>query len=789
MNLPISWLKEFVNVKAKPHEIAERLTLSGSEVEKITDNANGLSKIVVGQIKNIKPHPNADKLQIAYVDVGNKSLLEIVCGAPNIAVGQKVPCVLVGGSVPGLKIEARSVRGIKSHGMLASPRELGINDDHSGIFILPKDAKIGADAVKFLGLDEAVLELAITPNRSDCFSIRGLAREVAALYGLKLKPPPRPLLNKGGGIKESGTSASSSLTVKIADKKLCPLYCARVIQGVSVAPSPLWLSNRLAQAGIASINNVVDATNYVMYELGHPLHAFDANKMAGDTITVRRAKRGEKIIALDDATYTLTESMLVVADEKRAAAIAGVMGGKESGINNGTQNIILEAAVFNSASVRATSKALGLRSESSSRFEKGVDPSIVEEAIDRAAASIRDLAGGVVLKGIVSSGSAEVPKRSIKLSVAEAHRLLGVAVPASKIKSILQSLGFVVAGTSRPPLRPPLGKGGKLEVKIPSWRMHDTREEADLIEEIGRMLDYNKLPKTLPMATLASPRVLPLHELRHALRHFLAGLGFTELLTYSFYQESAIKLSGHAKAEHIKLTNPVNDEFPYLRTSLGPWMLEKLSKNSSLLSRDAFRLFEIGKVFRKTKGESWKAAIGLINTKQSDEELFRTLVGIIASFTGEQLTMEKERGTYRIGVRKRPIGFITIHPRGTVPGLRFRSSCAISFLDVEALSGARAKGKAVYAPIPFYPVVERDLSLSVPSVVEYRELEATISHFNPLIKKVELFDSYHGLETSASLTVRLTCFSTDRTLESKEVDVIMEKLRSVLAKKYNVSFR
>ncbi len=293
MNLPLGWLKEFVNVKAKPHEIAERLTLSGSEVEKIRDNAAGLSKIVVGVIKDIKPHPNADKLKLAYVDVGRKSILEIVCGGPNIAVGQKVPCVLVGGSVPGLEISSREVRGIKSQGMLASARELGIGDDHSGIFVLPNDVKVGADVVKLLELDGPVLELAITPNRSDCFSIRGLAREVAALYGLKVRPPLNPPLGKKGGleVKESGTSASSAVKVKIADKKLCPRYCARVIQGVNVGPSPLWLANRLRQVGVKPINNVVDVTNYVMYELGHPLHAFDANKMAGDTITVRAARR------------------------------------------------------------------------------------------------------------------------------------------------------------------------------------------------------------------------------------------------------------------------------------------------------------------------------------------------------------------------------------------------------------------------------------------------------------------------------------------------------------------
>ncbi len=436
MNLPISWLKQFVDTKEKPEQIAEKLTLSGSEVEKIIDNSKGLSKIAIGQIKSIEPHPNADKLQIAFVDVGRKKELKIVCGAKNIKPGQKVPVALLGGSVNGMNIESIEIRGVKSLGMLCSQRELGIGDDHSGIFILPREAKVGEDVIRYLELDDPVLELDITPNRPDCFSVRGLAREVGAILGKKIKDSKYK-------IQESGTPASSSISINIYDKKLCPKYCARVIQGVNVGQSPLWLQNRLRQMNIRPINTVVDVTNYLMMELGHPMHAFDANLLEGNTIKVRRAKKGEKILALDEENYSLNPDMLVIADNKKPIAIAGIMGGQQTGVTKGTQNIVLESAIFDQVSIRKTSKLLGLRSESSARFEKGVDYQSAEDALDAAAALIAKLSGGVVLRGIVSQGKEKIPDPSlIKLSARRVERVLGVKISFSKIKSILgKSLG------------------------------------------------------------------------------------------------------------------------------------------------------------------------------------------------------------------------------------------------------------------------------------------------------------------------------------------------------------
>jgi phenylalanyl-tRNA synthetase beta chain len=507
------------------------------------------------------------------------------------------------------------------------------------------------------------------------------------------------------------------------------------------------------------------------------LHAFDANLLQGNII-VRRAKKGEKLSALDEETYTLNSDMLVIADEKKALAIAGVMGGMETGVTEGTHNIILESALFDPVSVRKTSKTLGLRSESSSRFEKGVDAKVVEEAIDLAASMIQDVAGGTILNGIVSAGSVKDATKSIKLPITEVTRILGIDVTSAKVKSILQSLGFAVTGSSK-----------VLNIKVPSWRVHDVHDPIDLIEEIGRIMDYNTMPKTLPSTELTSPVLEPLHQLRHNLRHYLAGVGYSEILTYSFYDEASIKLSGIGQSHHIKLTNPVNDEYPYLRTSMLPWMLNKLSQNSSLLAREQFQMFEIGKVFHKTGGEHWQASIGLINTQATDEQLYRQLRGVLESFVGAELSSEKESKHYTISKNKHVLGTIEVFPKSSISGLRFRSSTAVMLINLEELTKVTKKERIEYESIPQYPVVERDLGVVVPNVVQYKELIQSMERFNPLIKIVQLFDVYHGLDKGVSLALRLTFSSTDRTLEAKEVDEVMEKLRSSLEKKYKVSFR
>jgi len=770
MNLPISWLQDFVNVKATPENIAERLTLSGSEVEKITRNDEGLSDVVVGLIKDVKPHPDADKLQLASVDVGKSKLLEIVCGAPNIAAGQKVPVVLLGGSVPGLKIEPRTIRGIASQGMLASERELGIGDDHSGIFILPSDVSVGTDVISLLELSDPVFDIDVTPNRPDCFSVKGLAREVAALYGKQVQ-------EKKHHLKESSERASAHLSVSIEDKKLCTRYCARRLVGIAVKPSPLWLQNRLRQVGIRPINNVVDATNFVMMEYGHPLHAFDAS-LLGERIVVRRAKKGEQLAALDEETYALDGSMLVIADAKRPVALAGVMGGAETAVRNETTDVVLEVAVFDSVSIRKTSRALGVRSESSTRFEKGVDASAVELVVDRAAALITELAGGAVQKGIVSAGSAQSKIAPISLALSDVERLLGVSVSGAEVKAILQSLGCGVSGS-----------GKAYTVTPPAWRVHDLRAEADIVEEIGRMLDYNTFVKTLPTAPLRSPLPDEAHRTRRAVRRFCLSSGYSELLSYGFYGEDGVVLSDYDKDDHIVLTNPVNDEYPYLRTSLVPWMLKRLSQNSAQLVRDRVQLFEIGNVFHRADGESPRLVLGITDTTATPERLYRELRGVVEKLCGVRFDAERFHGWILLKYQNKPLGVIRTGARNIFPGVKFRGPVGVAHVDLALLSEACVDERSTYEPIPFYPIIERDLGVVASNMVEYTSLEKAISDFDELIREVSLFDVYHGLADGVSLAFRLKLYSRDRTLESTEVDHVIEKLKAQLHKKFGVTFR
>ncbi len=539
----------------------------------------------------------------------------------------------------------------------------------------------------------------------------------------------------------------------MTNKELCPKYCARVVENVKVSPSPLWLQNKLRQVGIRSINNIVDVTNYVMMELGQPLHAFDASLLCGG-IVVRLAKKGEKIAALDDNTYQLDSARLVIADKKNPVAIAGVMGGAATAVRAGTKTIVLEAAVFDSVSVRRTARALGLRSESSMRFEKGVDNAAVEAALNLAARMIGDLAGGEILRGIVAAGAAgRSGGRSVKTSSNKITALLGLEISAQKIKSILQSLGFTASGA----------KAG-INVKVPSWRP-DVTQAPDIAEEIGRMLNYNTLPKTLPSGLSVSPPDEPAYARRQEWRRFLTAAGYSEILTYSFYDEKLLALSGVKESEHIVVTNPVNAENKYLRANLLPALLSKLSQNSAQLSREQFCLFEIGKVFVKPHTEKWQLAAGLIDTAASDEVIYRRLRGLSE------------------------LGDITIYPQGQVPNMRFRSSAGVLLLDLDEAAAGRPPDRRVFTPLPFYPQIERDLAMIVPEAVQYKQIEEAIKKHDPLLKAVALFDVYHGLGEGVSLAFRLTFSSTERTLESGEVDEVMERLKEQLSKRLKVLFR
>lgn len=766
MQLPLSWLKKFVNLKASAEEIAERLTLSGSEVARIIRRGQGLEKVVVGQIKRIKPHPSAEKLRLAYVDVG-KQELEIVCGAPNIATGQKVPVALPGGRVAGQKIEKKEIRGVKSEGMLASEHELGLSDNHEGVMVLPALAKIGDDAIALLELSDPIFEFELTPNRPDCFSVLGISRELAAIFKLHLTIDKLHLT-------ESAAPASKFIKVEVKDKNFCPLYAARVIRGAQIKSSPLWLQNKLRQTGVRPINNVVDVTNFVMLETGQPLHAFDLAKLAGGKIIARQARRGEKIAALDGQTYDLNPDTLVIADSDKPAAIAGVMGGQESGVDSETKDIVLESALFDPVSVRRTSRALGLRSESSLRFERGLDYQMTESASKQAASLLVKLAGGQIARGAVAVSGRAPAVKIINFNPSAVEKTIGVPLSPVRQKKILSGLGFKIKSP---------GRGQGVVLQVPSWREHDIKEQADIAEEIGRMLDYNTLPKTLPATGGAAPELTSSYKLRRKLRQLALGWGASEIFTYSFYGEDLLPFSGKPPAEHFKLVNPVNKEYPYLRYSLLPWMLSALSKNSALLPRGRFRLFEIGRVF-KPAGEEWQAAIGFIDVKASSELLFRRLLGFAREFFGLEPAVEKRQANiFDLKLNNEKVAKIVIADKNSAAGLRWRSLAAVLLIYLSPLEKQPAPVQKSFTPLPYYPSVERDIALVLPGGAAYKDIWQFVEKFSPLLKRVELFDVYHGLQGGTSVALQLEFCSTDRTLTSGEVDEAMKDLRKKLEKR------
>ncbi|MFA6587491.1 MAG: phenylalanine--tRNA ligase subunit beta [Patescibacteria group bacterium] len=773
MRIPLNWLKEFVALRLSPQKLSQVLTLSGSEVEKI-ETGPEVTGVIVGEVLEANKHPNADRLKVCKVRLEPKGEPRIiVCGAPNVAAGQKV-CVAMPGTVlaNGRELQKANIRGVESDGMICAQDELGIGTDHSGIIVLDKSAEIGEPASKWLAKPETVLELDITPNRGDCLSIRGLAREVAALTGGKLK-------SLKGLLKES--SEKNQLKVKIQDTKACPQYVARTVKGIKLTNSPDYVQARLLACGMRPINAVVDATNYVMLELGQPLHAFDADKVK--QIVVRKAKANEKIKTLDGQNRNLQINDILITDGKNPIAIAGVMGGSETEVSQTTENIIIESARFDPTSIRLTANRLTLRSEASTRFEKGIDPNVAIEAVDRVADLIVQWTGGKILKGQVIAGQKSIFKpKPILLDLEYAEKILGVKVSPSLAKQKLTALQCKVLVT-----------GKKFKVSPPSFRL-DLSTPIDLVEEIGRLMDYNTFTPSLPL-TPQKIRQQPSNLVFSTLvrRRLVIG-GFTEVSTYSFYSKKTASNFDLADQTHVALANPLNPDQELMRRSIMPQILEIAGRAS--ITRDNLKIFEIGKVFwpqdQNKKLPDEPVMLGMVCVQKNPEPYLvikGALEDLFTYFGFKDIRIHASTSTSaRIVVGNEPIGIIGQVARKYLELVKIKKPAAFCEIDLSQLAKALRVIKRAKS-LPLYPAVQRDLAFALPKSVAYVELVRIIRNIDPLILSVRGFDRFKMPDGRLSVAFQITFQSPGKTLTHEEVQKIVEKIAQEAKKTFGAELR
>ncbi len=788
MKVPISWLKEYVALDLTVTELADKLTFSGIEVEGIERLGEGIEEIVVGEVVEVSPHPNADRLRLCRVSDGVE-VYDVVCGAPNVVAGMKAPFARVGSTLPGgFKLKKAKIRGEVSLGMLCAEDELGISDDHDGIMELPADAAVGGSLCELLGLPDTVLELEITWNRPDCLSMIGIAREVAALTGCELK---RPLVE----LSEEASPASESVSVLIEAPERCGRYTARVLEGLEIAPSPLWMQQRLTRAGVRPISNIVDVTNYVMLECGQPLHAFDLGKVADGGIVVRLAEAGEVLETLDGVARTLRGNDLVIADPTRALALAGVMGGGDSEIGDGTSSVLLESACFTPPPIHTTSRDLGLSSESSHRFERGVDPEGVAWASARAAQLMQQLGGGALKAGMVDVYPGAKPLDEVTLRWARLDSLMGVEIPERRTIDILESLGFCVVARD----------DDQCCVQVPSFRM-DISREADLIEEVCRMHGLDNVPDVLPQAKVVPDADDVGVRAGFALRGVLLGLGLNEGMHYSFTSSKLLELVlGKDEGSWVVLPNPVSADHGVMRPSLIPQMVESLGRNSARHD-DGCALFEMGRTFLQSGhviAEAEKLSIGLlgkvgrrgidVHRPVDAEEMFLWAKGIVEAVAGRCHLPVLFEPCDRAGFE--PGEVVTVLLNGTPAGVlgnlseavrhhwRMSEPVAVAELDVSVLR-AGIFGFSGLRELPSYPPVHRDVAMVLPMSVSHATVVDTIRAAAPVeLTAVRLFDIFKGKgigEGRRSLAYSLTYQSLERTLTDQEVNGFHERVREAL---------
>ncbi len=788
------WLNEFVRVNVPVEELAEKITRSGIEVEEIIDYSQDIKNLVVGHVLTKEKHPDADKLNVTTVDVGEETL-QIVCGAPNVEAGQYVIVCKPGGRLPGgIKIKRAKLRGVESNGMICSLGELGIPKNlvpeqyETGIFNFPEEVTPGTDALEALFLADAVMEFGLTPNRADAMSMLGSAYEVSALYEEEIEFPEAEL-------EESG-NAVDAFAIKIDDAEASPYYAARVVQNVVIKSSPTWMQMRLIKAGVRPINNVVDVSNYVMMELGQPLHIFDADKIGSSEIVVRYAEAGEKMTTLDDKERTLTADDIVVTNGSTPIALAGVMGGDFSEVTENTKNVVIESALFNPVNVRKTSRQTGLRSEASSRFEKGIAPERVNMALDRAAFLLQEHAAGNVLAGIVSAGELPDLEVTIQITTDEVNGLIGFDLSNTEIKTIFERLGFNSQVD-----------GDSFNVHVPTRRGDITIKE-DLIEEVARIYGYDELPSTLPVMN-ASKRVgLTAYQAkRRAVKHLLEGLGLNQAITYALVSEEKAQQFTDQSQETVKLMMPMSADHAVLRQSLLPHLIDAVQYNNARQLKDV-ALYEIGNVFHGRGSEQpveIENIAGIITGHFSATEWqgkveavdFYVVKGLVEAlgdklsvdFTYERAEMSQLHPgrSAQVLLNGEVVGVIgQLHP--LVEAAHDLKETYVFELNLQRLLEETSAVK--YHMIPKFPGIERDIALEVERTRETGELiDIIMSAGNKYLQRAMVFDVYEGehiAEDKKSVAIRMEFLNPEETLKDADiqpiVDKVLEKLTAAGAK-------
>jgi phenylalanyl-tRNA synthetase beta chain len=802
MKVTLNWLKQYVDFNWSPEELTERLTLLGLEVEGVHKVAGDFEGIVVAQVITRDKHPNADKLSLCRVNDG-RGERQIVCGAHNFKAGDKVPLILPGASLPPkpgetqpFTIKVGKIRGLESQGMLCSPQELGLSDDVDGLLLLRDDARVGQPFAEYLGRSggDAVYDLEVTPNRPDWNSVVGIAREIAALTGNPLKLPEIK-------IPASNSKIEDLAAIRVEDAELCPRYTARLVRGVKIGPSPDWLRSTLEKVGIRSINNVVDVTNFVMMEIGQPLHAFDYRLLAKaadgkPTIVVRRAAANEKFTTLDGQARTLTGDMLLIADEQHGIALAGIMGGQNTEINNATTDVLIESACFEPANIRRTSKTLGLRSESSYRFERGADPGVSDWAGARCAQLILETAGGEVAEGLLDIRAAEIKPKEITLRHHKVNELLGLSLRPEEIEYFLGQLGLKI--TQRK-VRP-VGEDGPPEpvtFRIPPFRV-DLKREADLIEEVARLYGVDKIPATPPRGALGVNAHDDVHDDLAEARRLLVGMGLYETQGQTLVSGAEPGASG---ANTIALANPLSADMDVLRPSLLPGLIQSLRHNVSRKNHD-LALFEIGRVFSSAgggTGEQRRLAIALTGQRHplfwSGEardakcDVF-DLKGVLDEFL-EQFGLRGvafarrldntgvflESATVRI-VKDEVGEFGQLTP-ALAKRSDLRDAVFLAELNLDALLKWRVTAKS-FKPLPAFPAIRRDVAMVVPEQTMHDSVVRLVKQTKPgNLESVELFDVFRGGNVPAgqkSMAYAFTYRHAERTLTDNEVNAAHDKV-------------